>query len=282
MSLYLNLRSHNVGGPVVDPFVVEGDGTASPPALRLVDWPVVDSMVSGKNVLIGVHGFNVSRTHGACSLGQLEPNLALGSSDLFFGTLWPGDFWLPVVNYPFEGEVAIDCGRRIATVCRERFSRAQSISFVSHSLGARLVLEAVLNLDRPARLVCLTAAAINRDCLETEYAGATANASAISILASRKDLVLKLAFPIGDPIADLLHEDHTMFERALGAQGPPVPASPPIASPWQIPDAAGYGHGDYLPPGDHVQNPLTAGQARWPRSAGFMTRAFRGDPQTWP
>jgi hypothetical protein len=282
MSLYLSVRSQSVGGPVVDPFVVQGDGTADPPTMHLLDWATVESMVAGKNVLFGVHGFNVSLRHGACSLGQLEPFLALTASDLFFGVLWPGDFWLPVVNYPFEGSDAMDSGRRIAAVCRQSFARAQSISFVSHSLGARVVLEAVKNLDRPARVVCLTAAAINRDCLDTEYAGAAANASAIAILASRKDLVLKVAFQVGDPIADLLHEDHTLFEPALGAKGPPVPALPPILSPWQIPDAADFGHGDYLPPGDHLQNAQAANQARWSRAAGFMARAFHEQPQTWP
>lgn len=282
MTLYLSFRSHGVGGAVVDPFALEGEGTADPPRLIARSADQIGAVVAGKHVLFGVHGFNVSQEHGERSLGQLEPHLALGASDAFFGVLWPGDYWLPVVNYPFEGGVSMDCGRRLAAFCRTTLSRAQSISFISHSLGARLVLEAVKNLDRPARTVCLTAPAVNRECLAGEYAAATANATAISILASHRDLVLKVAFRIGDPIANLLHEDHAFFETALGYDGPPTPAAPPIGTPWQIPDPAGYGHGDYLPPGDHVEPAQAVAAARWSRSASFMSRAFHGQPQTWP
>jgi hypothetical protein len=280
MTYYLSFRSQNVGGAVAGPHVFEGDGTVSPLALRLIADRDAAALVAGKNVLFGVHGFNVSGSRGACSLGQLEPHLGLTASDVFFGVLWPGDFWLPVVNYPFEGEVSIDCGKRLAEYCARSLAKAQSFSFVSHSLGARLVLEAVKNLGRPARAVCLAAAAINRNCLETEYAAAAANSAAISLLASHKDLVLKVAFEIGDPIADLLHDDHAAFQPALGYDGPPKPAAPPVAPPWQIADSASFGHGDYLPPGDAVQSAAAA--AKWRQPAGFMARALRGEPQTWP
>ncbi len=239
---------------------------------------MIEPIVNGKNVLFAVHGFDVSYQQGACSLGQLEPQLSLGLSDIYFGVLWPGDYWIPVINYPFEGDVAIDCGRRLATFCKLWLSRAQSISFVSHSLGARLVLETIENLDRTARAVCLTAAAVNKDCLSTEYAGATANSSAVSLLASHNDLPLRLAFPIADLIADLLHEDHTPFQPALGYDGPPRPAQPPILFPWQIPDGDDYGHGDYLPPASG----LATTDAKWHRVARFMANAYRGQPQKWP
>jgi Alpha/beta hydrolase of unknown function (DUF900) len=282
VTYFVNLRTHNVGGAVIDPYVMQGDGTANPPALRMIDWPSVANWVAGKNLVFATHGFNVSLPHGACSLGQLEPHLDLGSSDVYFGVLWPGDFWLPVINYPFEGGVAMDCGRRLAAACDRYLSQAQSLSFISHSLGARLILEAVKNLARPAKSVCLTAAAINRDCLATEYWTAAQNAAVISILASREDWVLKVAFQIGDPIADALQDDHAPFQPALGSKGPPVPASPPIALPWQIPDTANYGHGDYLPPGDKVQNAEQALAAKWSNAAAFMARAFAGQAQIWP
>ncbi|MGO9060079.1 MAG: hypothetical protein ACLQU2_22265 [Candidatus Binataceae bacterium] len=218
----------------------------------------------------------------ACSLGQLESQIDPGPSGIFFGVLWPGDYWIPVVNYPLEGDVAIDCGRRLAAFCKRWLSNAQSISFVSHSLGARLVLEAVENLDRPARALCLTAAAVNKDCLSTEYARATANSSAVSILASHKDLVLGVAFRIADPISALFNDDHTPFQLALGYDGPPTPSHPPISPPWQIPDSENYGHGDYFPPGDAAQvNPQLAG-AKWLLPARFMAQAYRGQPQMWP
>jgi hypothetical protein len=281
MTLFLNFRSQGVGGAVIEPYVLDGDGTAAPPALRSLSNLEFAPRVAGRNVLFAAHGFNVSYDHGARSLGQLEAQLNLTTSDIFLGVLWPGDFWLPVVNYPFEGGVAMDCGRRLADFCGRWLTRAQSISFVSHSLGARVVLEAVKHLDRRARIVCLTAAAINRDCLMTEYAAAAANADSISILASHSDWVLKVAFQVGDPIADVLHDDHAFFEKALGYDGPPPPALPPVQSPWQIPDAAGYGHGDYLPPGNVAQVPPPPG-APWLNPARFMARAFHSQQQTWP
>jgi hypothetical protein len=282
VSYYLNFRSQSVGGGVIDPYLLEGDGTANPSALLSVDWSGISSIVDAKNVLFAVHGFNVSYQYGACSLGQLEPQINPAPSEVFIGVLWPGDYWMPVINYPFEGEVAIDCGRRLATFCKRWLSKAQSISFVSHSLGARLVLEAVENLGRPARAVCLTAAAVNKDCLSTEYAGATAQSSAVSILASHNDLVLGVAFRVADPISEIFVGDHAPFQLALGYDGPPTPSHPPINPPWQIPDNEDYGHHDYFPPGTAPQvNPQLPG-AKWLLPAKFIARAYREQPQKWP
>jgi hypothetical protein len=222
--------------------------------------------------LFATHGFNVSYQDGARSLGLLDRYLNLASPSLFIGMLWSGDSWLPVVDYPFEGDVAMDCGGRLAAFCNAWCAGAQSLSFLSHSLGARLVLEAIAHLGRKAQSVCLTAAAINRDCLTAQYSSAAGNSALISILASHKDDVLKIAFSVGDPFADLLHDDHTPFQAALGSGGPPTPTPPPVRYPWQIPDRDDYGHGDYLP----------SNGTRWPQAADFMKRAFFGQPQTWP
>jgi hypothetical protein len=285
MTYFLNFRSQAVGGAVVDPYLIEGDGAAANLALATVPLWKVPAVLNGKSLLFAAHGFNVSYQGGACALGNLETYLlstdALTVQDLFIGVLWPGDFWIPVVNYPFEGDVAIDCGKRLAVFCNQSASNAASLSFVSHSLGARVVLQAVSCLQRTARSVCLTAAAINQDCLETEYSAAADRAQSISILASRNDHVLRLAYPIGDVIADLLHDDHTPFEPALGYDGPPGPVEQPIVPPWQTPDAPPYDHGDYLPPGN-APLPDTNPHPLWPNAADFMGRAFRRAPQTWP
>ncbi|MDP9151785.1 MAG: alpha/beta hydrolase [Myxococcota bacterium] len=276
MTLYLNFRAHPLGGSVVDPYVLRGD---DPERMRSVSWAEVPSLVLRKNVLFGVHGFNVSYEAGARTFAELEPKLGLGAVDVFFGVLWPGDYWLPVVNYPFEGGVALDCGKRLAGFCSRWLGQAQSTSFLSHSLGARLVLEAVKNLDGRARNVCLTAAAINRDCLATEYAQASSKADEVSILASRRDVVLQIAFRVGDPISALLHPDHDPFESALGYDGPIVPTPASVAPPWQIQDGADYGHHDYLPPGDTLS---PTRPAKWMLPAEFMGNAFRGQRQGWP
>ncbi len=274
MTLYLNFRSQSVGGAIVDPYLLEGNGTEASPALKTVAWADIAAKVAGKDVLLGVHGFNVNYRSGANSFGLLDDTLGLAESEIFIGVLWPGDFWMPAVNYPFEGSDAMECGRRLADFCTRWLSEAQSLSFFSHSLGARLALEAVTHLDRRARMLCLAAAAINRDCLTAEYRSAAANADTIFLLSSHSDTVLRLAFPLGDPISNLLHHDHAFFGAALGYEGPPSPAAPPVAFPRQIQDGYRYKHGSYLPPTD----PALFSQ----RVTNFVRRAFHGQPQPRP
>jgi len=95
----------------------------------------------------------------------------------------------------------------------------------------------------------------------------------VSLLASHKDDVLKIAFTIGDPIADLLHDDHTPFRPALGYNGPATPAPAQIHAPWQIADACDYGHGNYLP--SDVDD-------KWKKVADFMRLTFLRLPAPVP
>ncbi len=273
MTLYLNFRTGGVAGGIVTPYLLEGDGTVNPPAVRALNSAEARDRVAGKNVLFGVHGFNVNYREGARAFGLLDAHLGLAGSDVFIGVLWPGDWWVPAINYPFEGSDAMECGRLLATFCSQHLAEAQSVSFASHSLGARLVLEALVHLDRRARMVCLMAGAIDRDCLVAEYAKATSMADQIFVLSSHNDSVLRVAFPIGDAISDVFDRGRGFMEQALGYDGPPSPADPPVVAPWQIPDADNYAHGSYLPPTD---------AARWTRVADFVGRAFRGQPQPSP
>ncbi len=277
MTLFLNFRTRPVGGAAnPDPQLYDGLADRVQPGWSPVPSFQLRTLFAGKSVLFAVHGFNVTQSNGTVAMGLLDQYLALAAPELFVGVLWPGDSVIPVVDYPFEGSVAIDCGKGLADFCNNFLSSAQSISFVSHSLGARLVLEAVSRLDRKARSVCLTAAAVNRDCLTAEYANAAQNSEQISMLASREDLVLKVAFSVGDPLAELLHDDHTPFQAALGSNGPPTPAPAQVRAPWQISDTketGDYGHSDYLPP---------SAPDKWPRVADFMKRAFHDQSQVWP
>src|SRR5258707_905023 len=111
MTLYLTCRSQSVGGAIVDPYLLEGNGTEAPPALKTVAWADIAAKVAGKDVLLGVHGFNVNYRSGANSFGLLDGSLGLAESEVFIGVLWPGDFWMPAGDYPFEGSDAMECGR---------------------------------------------------------------------------------------------------------------------------------------------------------------------------
>jgi hypothetical protein len=267
MTLYLNFRAHPVAGGVISPYMMMGDG-AEPPGLRMMSPSEVQNLLYGKNVLFVTHGFNVNQADAVVSFAALDARLALGDAGIVVGVLWPGDAWIPVVNYPFEGSDAMNSGNNLADYCNRYLGGALSLSFVSHSLGARLVLQAVAGLSRKARLVCLAAGAINRDCLETEYAAAASNAQSIGVLASQKDWVLRIAFPLGDPISNALHDDHRFFEMALGYEGPPS-SDVALIGPFQIPDSYDYVHSSYLPPSD---------PARWVLVADYVRRAFLGEP----
>lgn len=94
------------------------------------------------------------------------------------------------------------------------------------------MLQAITLLVPKAKSVCLTAAAINRDCLHAEYMVDVCNLERVAVLASHHDEVLKIAFSLGDPFADLLHDDHAPFQAALGYGGPPASEPPPVSEPW--------------------------------------------------
>jgi len=273
VTYFLNFRSAGVGGAVIDPYLLQGDGTTDPPSLSVVPWAQVPSVLAGRNLLFATHGFNVNYQAGARALGLLGDYLTLTPPNLFIGMLWPGDAWIPLVDYPFEGDVALDCGHRLAQFCNTWGAGAQSFSFASHSLGVRFVLEAMMSIDGRIDTACIAAGAINRDCLTAEYAAVLRRVATVSLLSSHSDDVLKIAFTIGDPFADFLHDDHTPFATALGYDGPRMPAPAQILAPWQIADAEDYGHGNYLP---------SDADDKWKKVADFMRMTFLRLPSPWP
>lgn len=278
MTLFLNFRTAGTGGDVVsDPYVIEGDGLTDPVALRTLGWQLPADRTNGREIVFATHGFNVSYSEGVHALARLEAELQLAPRFVFVGVLWPGDYWLPVINYPAEADDAVRCGRRLAEFANTTLRRAGALSFVAHSLGARLMLEAVKHLERRAREVCLLAAAVDDDCLATrQYDDARANAERTSVLASTKDLVLRLAYPAGDLVSDILYDDDGWLRRALGYHGP-RPHAPEAVTHAQIAETDGYGHGDYLPPSKlGATNPKTA------RPREFVYEALLDLPHAWP
>jgi len=245
MTLFVNLRASANGGIAASSASAWDDGS------RAVSAADFANRVAGRDVLFVTHGFNVDQQDGIAALSLWSQRCKIPDSCLFVGVLWPGDSrFVPVVDYPFEGDEAITCGKLLADYVNANALRAQSLSFASHSLGARTMLEALRGLKTGARRLIIMAGAIEDDCLAREYADAAAKAAEIYVLASRSDAVLKLAFPAGNLIGEILMHGDPYDRTALGREGPARPLPPNVhAEAWQIPDGWDFGHGDYLPSG---------------------------------
>lgn len=245
--LFIDLRASVSGGICAEEATFWEDGTV---LLAASDFA---SRVQGKDLVLATHGFNVGRNSGVESLKRWNLRCKLPGSSLFIGILWPGDSqFLPVLDYPIEGNEAIKSGRLLARTLNKLATGAASLSLVSHSLGARTILEATKNLQPKVRCLVLMAGAIENDCLIKEYRKAADNAAQIFVLSSRKDWVLKFAFPIGNPIGEIVMHGHPYFRTAIGLKGPAQPISiDKRGGVCQIPDAWEYGHGNYLP-GDSI------------------------------
>ena len=203
--------------------------------------------IRGKDVLIGTHGFNVNRQSGIDCLSRWESLLELGPNGVFVGLLWPGDsVWLHALSYPEEPGIANETGQLAGPWIEKNFADAASISFVSHSLGARAILETVSTMTRRVRRCILMAGAIDDNCLSAEFQKTAANIDRISVLASKEDAVLAAAFPIGNILGGIIAAGHPWFHTALGRAGPSQPWPVNFLAPFQIPDNWGYGHGNYL------------------------------------
>jgi hypothetical protein len=245
MTRFLDVRLSPVGGNLATSVAVNqgtliGDYEGLSMAQLLAD-------IKGRHVLIGTHGFNVDRESGIAGLSNWEAHLQVPATSLFVGLLWPGDsIWGHGLDYPEEPRIANDTGKLIAPFIDATFASAASVSFASHSLGARVVLEAASQMTLPVRRATLMAGAIDDDCLNTEFKAAAARIGEISVLASKGDDVLGALFPLGNFLAGILTVGHPWWHAALGHTGPSNPRPGNVQSPFEIPDNWRFGHGDYL------------------------------------
>jgi hypothetical protein len=280
---FLNTRAVPIGGGV-GPLTLLDETNA----VRSISDVVAE--MRGRDVLLVTHGFNVCQMDGLQKLSNWAKLLDLGSTSCI-GILWPGDArWIHVVDYPVEGNEAIAAGNELAAFINTSFSSALSLSFASHSLGARVVMQTIAGLSRSSvRHLLLMAGAIDNTCLSREYAAAAKKVQSISVLASRSDNVLKWAFPTGNFVSGLFSRGAPYVHEAMGREGPaePYPYPDNIHTDWQIPDGWDYGHGSYLPP-----NPLGAAPEQYaplpcfpppdmPPPPSFAPAAMAGDATLW-
>jgi hypothetical protein len=247
MTRFLDLRTWPVGGPLALQVAVN-QGTNIDDYTGL-DGRTLAGDVANAHVLVATHGFNVNRKDGVACLSNWEGLLQLPPGWVFVGALWPGDsIWLHGLDYPEEPALADHAGALLGPFLDGLLVGAASVSFASHSLGARLVLETIRNMQRSPRHAVLMAGAIDDDCLSQEFSAEANRIGAISVLASTGDDVLSAAFPLGNLAAGIVDQGHPWYHAALGRTGPAPLASAPASfhGPWQIPDGWRYGHHNYL------------------------------------
>lgn len=244
---FLSTRAHSIGGPVAPVKILDADrpGYTGDLTQELLD------AIHSREVFFGTHGFEVNQADGVAHLTFWFTNLQIGNA-VPIGILWPGDCVIPIfVDYIVEGREAINSGKELATFLNANFTGAVRLSFASHSLGARVVLQTIAGLAGgfQVRRVMLMAGAIDDNCLTGEYSAAASKIDEISILASTCDDVLAFAYPLGNPLQGIIDRGHPYYRAALGRTGPAQPSSvgSRLRSNWQIPSNLKYGHHNYLP-----------------------------------
>lgn len=244
MKYILNFRDKPTGGAVVPWCLEQRFGCGSIDDLRIED-----------NITFLIHGFNVNEKDGREKLTNLTKVLGIDVDGGLVSVLWPGDHWVNALSYPFEGRDADDTSLELLKFI-DQIPKDIPLSFVAHSLGSRVAMNVVDRLRDRGNVVskvCLMAAAIDNYSLSSkaDYFNATGYAEKVFVLTSKKDTVLRFAYPAGDLLqAFLFLEDD--FGMALGLKGPKqrkrfkerIPGNvvhEPISKKRKC------GHGDYLP-----------------------------------
>lgn len=243
---FLSTRAQSRGGPVsAEVRIIDSANPGFTGDLK----PALLEAIQGKDVFFAVHGFNVNQKDGLAHLGFWLDNVDVGNA-VKIGVLWPGDCFVPIfVDYVVEGHEAIKSGKMLADFLNTNFTGAVNLSFASHSLGARVVLQTIRGLNLHVRRVLLMAGAIDDNCLTNEYADAAKKIDQISLLTSKSDAVLAAAYPLGNPLQGIIDRGHPYYHAALGREGPAQSAqlAACLRSDWEIPHTYDYGHLDYIP-----------------------------------
>lgn len=238
----LSVRIEDVGGPVA-PRVEQ----------RPPNW-----ILGRRRLLVLVHGYNNTEEDARQSYRVYAGNLEgapmsdrLPDLGRFF---WPGDSawgFLSALSYPWEIGDARQSARRLAEFFAGVFGPEGGpveLSFVGHSLGCRLLLEALALVVSGAvagwpevRWLCLMAAAVPVELVEVDrrLEAAAGWPRSLLLLYSPDDAVLHFAFPIGQAAAFALGEEDGLYLTPVGRYGQPSGLTP-----YRV-ELSGDGHSDY-------------------------------------
>jgi esterase/lipase superfamily enzyme len=286
----LSLRDQEMGGAVTSGHLYGvADGG------QLMDWEANlqeftrMTCAGNQRLLVLLHGFNNTYEVGRQSLTQYMDLIAAGGNeDVMLAVLWPGDGWAKALTYPFEGRDADDSARALCRWLTVNVDKNASVSFIAHSLGCRVAMEAAQRLvwsGNSPRLgrICLMAPAIDNDSLGkmcvTCYRDATLAAERVAVLASREDRVLQFSYPLGDLAQTILYGER--WGKALGSTGPDEHDAGVLAKIAPVPKAdpsRSIDHHDYLGLAQNDKPPHTKSE-----SEKFALEFFKPvDKPAWP
>ena len=216
--------------------------------------------LSTERVTFLIHGFNVNMEDAKRSYAAFRESLQTATGGRHFGQIcdvfWPGDYYdhrragwvntlLSAATYPLAVVKAKRCGEVLAKYIAAHCSATAELHFICHSLGNRVLLETIANLQRLGRgaiaSATLMAAAVPVDAVADGGLLASAARPGCGrslILHSRWDVILRYTFPLGT-----MPEAGAYWSEPVGLHGNP-----------SITWAAGqtylmprYGHGHYWP-----------------------------------
>jgi hypothetical protein len=215
------------GGPVADE--VSGAGPLQ--------------QASCRHILLLVHGFNNTAAQAnaayAAMLANITPALLAmhNGPDAVVCLQWPGDFAVvdavqaaDAVGYPVDITQARKSADKLQAflhaLCTGKGPNFR-ISFIAHSLGCRLMLEALRPASLPLEVAALMAAAVPVRLVDitagaiATLSGTDAGARAMLKFHSWLDMVLAVAFPAGQSLAFAMGIEPAPFLEAVGFRGDP-------------------------------------------------------------
>lgn len=277
MRYVLSLRKDPEGGAV-------GSGFLQIPSEKIEGEKAEARLALETSIVFLTHGFNVDRDDGVKGLGNLAAFVDHGRAAVV-SVLWPGDHGLGFLSYPVEGKDADDTADAFCKYIERVLDRKPDLSFVTHSLGARVAMGTIKRLEGrgfSVREVCLMAPAIDDFSLASpnDYREQVRNTNRIAVLSSKEDEVLKFAYPAGDFLQAFLFADD-LSGFALGYHGPKphsIAGDPPKEIEWAaIDDDRNSNHGDYIPDFKPGKKPKGQHQRNQRSAARFAAQVLRGD-----
>ena len=177
--------------------------------------------ITGKKLLLLIHGYNNKESAIRSSYNKIENMMTthglLGPGatyDMIIGYAWPGGDL--ALSYAFAKKRAEKAAPRVQKMLLSIASNASALDINTHSLGARVALQALKGVPGThIRGLYLLAPAVDDESIENgeKFYSSTQACQKAYVFHSKFDPVLQKWFVLGD------------FDRALGANGPEDPAS---------------------------------------------------------